>query len=159
MAGQHGQIAWMGNLGSLPASFQLLPHIDVRSALATPGLIGRHMHLVYGGQCVNEFAMCLASASYEELARAGGGMVSWVEATRAASEEELYALAAPRLQRLLADGVCVIEIKSGYGLSLGQEAKQLRVARCLGLDFGVTVRTSFLGGHAPPPNYTPPHAP
>ncbi|QCB45858.1 imidazolonepropionase [Hydrogenophaga sp. PAMC20947] len=154
MAIQHGQIAWMGEMDELPEAFNQLPRIDAHGTLATPGLVDCHTHLVYGGQRANEFAMRLAGASYEEVARAGGGIVSSVTATRAASEDELYALAAPRLQQLLADGVCAIEIKSGYGLSLEHEAKQLRVARRLGRDHGVTVRTSFLGAHALPPEYT-----
>ena len=153
LAIHNGEIAWMGEIDALPAPFNPLPRIDARGALATPGLIDCHTHLVYGGQRANEFAMRLAGASYEEVAKAGGGIVSSVKATRAASEDELYALAAPRLQQLLADGVCAIEIKSGYGLSLAHEAKQLRVARRLGRDHGVTVRTSFLGAHALPPEY------
>jgi imidazolonepropionase len=154
LAVQHGQIAWMGDVAAVPAAFTRLPHIDAQGALATPGLVDCHTHLVYGGQRANEFAMRLAGASYEEVAKAGGGIVSTVKATRAASEEALYAQAAPRLQQLLDDGVCAIEIKSGYGLSLEHERKQLRVARRLGQDFGVTVRTTFLGAHALPPEYT-----
>ncbi|WP_394791737.1 imidazolonepropionase [Rhodoferax sp.] len=149
----YGQIVWTGALAALPVSFAGLPRIDARGALATPGLVDCHTHLVYGGQRANEFAMRLAGASYEEVAKAGGGIVSSVKATRAASEDELYAQAAPRLQQLLDDGVCAIEIKSGYGLSLEHERKQLRVARRLGQDFGVTVRTTFLGAHALPPEY------
>nr|WP_315191981.1 imidazolonepropionase [uncultured Albidiferax sp.] len=153
LAVQHGQIAWMGDLATLPADLQTLPRVDARNALATPGLVDCHTHLVYGGQRANEFAMRLAGASYEEVAKAGGGIVSSVLATRAASEEDLYAQSAPRLQQLLAEGVCAIEIKSGYGLALEHERKQLRVARRLGGDFGVTVRTTFLGAHALPPEY------
>ncbi|MEO5794886.1 MAG: imidazolonepropionase [Rhodoferax sp.] len=153
LAVQHGQIAWMGDIAALPAAFAALPRVDARHALATPGLVDCHTHLVYGGQRANEFAMRLAGASYEEVAKAGGGIVSSVSATRAASEDALYAQAAPRLQQLLADGVCAIEIKSGYGLALEHERKQLRVARRLGVDFGVTVRTTFLGAHALPPEY------
>ncbi|MGP1693630.1 MAG: imidazolonepropionase, partial [Giesbergeria sp.] len=110
-------------------------------------------HLVYGGQRANEFAMRLAGASYEEVAKAGGGIVSSVNATRAATEDELFALAVPRLQALLDEGVCAIEIKSGYGLALAHERKQLRVARRLGEALDVTVRTTFLGAHALPPEY------
>ena len=153
MAIQNGEIAWMGEIDALPASFNPLPRVDANGALATPGLVDCHTHLVYGGQRANEFAMRLTGASYEEVAKAGGGIVSSVKATRDASEEKLYAMASPRLQQLLADGVCAIEIKSGYGLSLAHEAKQLRVARRLGRDHGVTVRTSFLGAHALPPEY------
>ena len=127
--------------------------VRLNGALITPSLIDCHTHLVYGGQRANEFAMRLAGATYEEVARAGGGIVSSVKATRAASEDELFAQAVPRLQALLAEGVCAIEIKSGYGLALAHERKQLRVARRLGEVFGVTVRTTFLGAHALPPEY------
>ena len=150
---QRGRIAWLGELAALPAAFADLPRYDALGALATPGLVDCHTHLVYGGQRANEFAMRLAGASYEEVARAGGGIVSSVRATRAASEDALYAQAAPRLEQLLAEGVCAIEIKSGYGLALEHEAKQLRVARRLGRDYSVTVRTTFLGAHALPPEY------
>ncbi|WP_367847773.1 imidazolonepropionase [Rhodoferax sp. WC2427] len=153
LAVQGSQIAWMGDIASLPASLQALPRTDAHNALAMPGLVDCHTHLVYGGQRANEFAMRLAGASYEEVAKAGGGIVSSVLATRAASEDDLYAQSATRLQQLLAEGVCAIEIKSGYGLALEHERKQLRVARRLGDDFGVTVRTTFLGAHALPPEY------
>ncbi|MEG3002816.1 MAG: imidazolonepropionase, partial [Comamonas sp.] len=106
-----------------------------------------------GGERANEFAMRLAGASYEEVAKAGGGIVSSVKATREASEDQLLALALPRLQQLLDEGVTAIEIKSGYGLALEHERKQLRVARRLGQLCGVTVRTTFLGAHALPPEY------
>ena len=148
-----GAIAWVGAHADLPDAYQQLPKHDGRGALVTPGLVDCHTHLVYGGQRAHEFAMRLAGASYEEVARAGGGIVSSVKATREASEEELFDAAAPRLQALLAEGVCAIEIKSGYGLSLAHERKQLRVARRLGQAFGVTVRTTFLGAHALPPEY------
>ncbi len=150
---QQGQMAWVGPEAQLPAAYQALPRHDARGALATPGLVDCHTHLVYGGQRANEFAMRLAGATYEEVANAGGGIVSSVKATRAASEDELFAQAAPRLQALLDEGVCAIEIKSGYGLALEHERKQLRVARRLGEVFGVTVRTTFLGAHALPSEY------
>jgi imidazolonepropionase len=150
---QQGRITWMGDGQAVPAAFGALPRYDARGALTTPGLVDCHTHLVYGGQRANEFAMRLAGASYEDVAKAGGGIVSSVKATRAASEDDLCAQAAPRLEQLLAEGVCAIEIKSGYGLSLAHERKQLRVARRLGLDHGVTVRTTFLGAHALPPEY------
>ena len=153
LAVQHGVIVWMGDIAALPADLKARPHWDARNALATPGLVDCHTHLVYGGQRANEFAMRLAGASYEEVAMAGGGIVSSVLATRAASEDDLYVQSAPRLAQLLNEGVCAIEIKSGYGLSLEHERKQLRVARRLGVDFGVTVRTTFLGAHALPPEY------
>ncbi len=153
LAVQHGQITWMGDAQALPTALATLPRFDARGALTTPGLVDCHTHLVYGGQRANEFAMRLAGASYEDVARAGGGIVSSVKATRAASEDDLHAQAAPRLAQLLNEGVCAIEIKSGYGLSLAHERKQLRVARRLGVDYGVTVRTTFLGAHALPPEY------
>ena len=149
-----GAIAWVGQHSDLPDAYRQLPGHDGRDALVTPGLIDCHTHLVYGGQRANEFAMRLAGASYEEVARAGGGIVSSVKATREASEDALFDAAVPRLQALLAEGVCAIEIKSGYGLSLEHERKQLRVARRLGQVWGVTVRTTFLGAHALPPEYT-----
>ncbi|RYF25776.1 MAG: imidazolonepropionase [Comamonadaceae bacterium] len=150
---QHGQVRWVGPLHALPAQWAALAHRDGGGHLATPGLVDCHTHLVYGGQRANEFAMRLAGATYEEVARAGGGIVSSVKATRGASEDELFAQALPRLQALLDEGVCAIEIKSGYGLALAHERKQLRVARRLGQALGVTVRTTFLGAHALPPEY------
>lgn len=150
---QDGRMAWVGPHTHLPSQYQTLRRWDARGALATPGLVDCHTHLVYGDQRANEFAMRLAGATYEEVAKAGGGIVSSVKATREASEDELFALAAPRLQALLAEGVCAIEIKSGYGLALEHERKQLRVARRLGETFGVTVCTTFLGAHALPPEY------
>ena len=150
---QGGTVQWVGPHGAWPAAWNALPRIDARGALATPGLVDCHTHLVYGGQRANEFAMRLAGATYEEVARAGGGIVSSVRATREASEDELFTLALPRLQALLDEGVCAIEIKSGYGLALEHERKQLRVARRLGEALGVTVRTTFLGAHALPPEY------
>ncbi len=150
---QGGVVQWAGPQAQVPAAYAALPRIDGRGAVTTPGLVDCHTHLVYGGQRANEFAMRLAGATYEEVAKAGGGIVSSVRATREASEDELFALAAPRLQALLEEGVCAIEIKSGYGLALAHERKQLRVARRLGEVFGVTVRTTFLGAHALPSEY------
>jgi imidazolonepropionase len=114
-----GLIAWVGAHADLPDAYLQLPRHDGRGALVTPGLVDCHTHLVYGGQRANEFAMRLAGASYEEVARAGGGIVSSVKATREASEEELFDAAVPRLQALLAEGVCAIEIKSGCGPTAG----------------------------------------
>ncbi len=148
-----GVIVWIGAYLALPDIYQSWPQHDGHGAMVTPGLIDCHTHLVYGGQRANEFAMRLAGASYEEVARAGGGIVSSVKATRGCSEDELFEAAVPRLQALLMEGVCAIEIKSGYGLSLEHERKQLRVARRLGEAFRVTVRTTFLGAHALPPEY------
>jgi imidazolonepropionase len=148
-----GHITYVGSRQAMPPSTQGTQQHDGHDALVTAGLVDCHTHLVYGGQRANEFAMRLAGASYEDIAKAGGGIVSSVRATRAASEDELYALARPRLQALLDEGVCAIEIKSGYGLALEHERKQLRVARRLGRELGVDVRTTFLGAHALPPEY------
>jgi imidazolonepropionase len=153
IAVQSGQIAWTGAPDAVPAAYTALPRHAGQGALVTPGLVDCHTHLVYGGQRAGEFAMRLAGASYEEVAKAGGGIVSSVRATRAASEDELFASASARLRSLLAEGVCAIEIKSGYGLALEHERKQLRVARRLAAAHGVTVRTTFLGAHALPPEY------
>ena len=151
---QQGVLRWLGPQQALPEAFAHLPQHDACGAWATPGLVDCHTHLVYGGQRAHEFALRLAGASYEDVARAGGGIVSSVRATREASEDELYASALPRLQALMTEGVCAIEIKSGYGLALESERKQLRVARRLGREQGITVRTTFLGAHALPPEYT-----
>ena len=154
IAVQGGRITYAGPALALPEGLSASgPRHDGGDALVTPGLVDCHTHLVYGGQRAGEFALRLAGASYEEIARAGGGIVSTVRATREASEEELLAAAAPRLEQLLADGVTAIEIKSGYGLELAAERRQLRVARALGERYGVTVRTTFLGAHALPPEF------
>ncbi|MBS0293061.1 MAG: imidazolonepropionase [Proteobacteria bacterium] len=150
---QGGVLRWVGPSSALPLDYAGLARHAGGGLLATPGLVDCHTHLVYGGQRANEFAMRLAGASYEEVARAGGGIVSSVRATRAASEDDLFAAALPRLSALLDEGVCAIEIKSGYGLALEHERKQLRVARRLGQALSVTVRTTFLGAHALPPEY------
>lgn len=149
-----GRVQWQGPAAELPAAERSAgPVHDGGGALLTPGLVDCHTHLVYGGQRADEFARRLAGASYEEIARAGGGIASTVRATREADEDALFASASARLAPLLAEGVCAIEIKSGYGLALEHERKQLRVARRLGAAHGVTVRTSFLGAHALPPEY------
>ncbi|MDO5624476.1 MAG: imidazolonepropionase [Pseudomonadota bacterium] len=154
VAVQEGQVIYAGAPDGLPPELLTRgPRHDGGGRLMTPGLIDCHTHLVYGGDRAHEFAMRLDGASYEQIAQAGGGILSTVRATREASEEQLYARAVPRLQALLAEGVCAIEIKSGYGLAAQHERKQLAVARRLGRDFGVTVRTTFLGAHALPPEY------
>lgn len=150
---QGGRMVWVGPQDQVPTEYSHLQQHDGAGRLATPGLVDCHTHLVYGGERANEFAMRLAGASYEEIAKAGGGIVSSVKATREATEDELVTQAMPRLQQLLAEGVTAIEIKSGYGLSLEHERKQLRAARRLGELCGVTVRTTFLGAHALPPEY------
>ena len=118
--------------------------------MLTPGLIDCHTHLVWAGSRHREFEQRLAGASYADIAKAGGGIVSTVKATRAASEEELLALALKRAARLAAEGVTTIEIKSGYGLDLANELKMLRVARKVGERTGITVRTTLLAAHAVP---------
>jgi len=150
-----GRIAWVGPQRDLPGDAdRLATHIDyLDGALVTPGLIDCHTHLVFGGNRAHEFDLRLNGASYEEIARAGGGIVSTVKATRETSEDALFAQALPRAHALLADGVTTLEIKSGYGLDLDTERRMLRVARRLGKALGVTVRTTFLGLHALPPEY------
>jgi imidazolonepropionase len=152
MAVRGGVIAWLGN-GAAPSAFDDLPRVDGGGSWITPGLVDCHTHLVYGGHRTQEFAQRVAGASYEDIARAGGGIVSTVRATRDADEDALYASSAARLAQLLDEGVCAIEIKSGYGLALEHERKQLRVARRFAQDFDVTVRATFLGAHALPPEY------
>lgn len=124
-----------------------------RGGVITPGLIDCHTHLVFGGQRADEFEQRLEGASYADIARAGGGIISTVRATRGASENELFERAAPRLQALIADGVTTVEIKSGYGLTVADELKMLRVARRLGDAYPVHVVTTLLGAHAIPPEY------
>lgn len=153
IAVENGTIAWMGAAAALPPQFAQWPREDLQGAWVTPGLVDCHTHLVYGGQRADEFAQRLAGVSYEEIARNGGGIVSTVRATRAASEASLFAQSAARLEPLLAEGVTAVEIKSGYGLELEAERKMLRVARQLGERYPVTVRTTFLGAHALPPEY------
>jgi imidazolonepropionase len=148
-----GRIAWVGALVDLPAHTQPGREVDLDGALATPGLVDCHTHLVYGGHRAAEFEQRLEGASYEAIARAGGGIRSTVAATRAASEASLLASAAQRAGHLMAEGVTTLEIKSGYGLSLEAEARCLRVARRLGTEWPLDVRTTFLGAHAVPPEF------
>ncbi|WP_109125709.1 imidazolonepropionase [Dyella sp. C11] len=150
-----GLVAWVGPQDALPGDpASLASHVeDLAGAVVTPGLVDCHTHLVFGGNRAHEFDMRLNGATYEEIARAGGGIVSTVKATRAAGEDELFAQALPRAHALMADGVTTLEIKSGYGLDLDTERRMLRVARRLGKALGITVRTTFLGLHALPPEY------
>lgn len=155
VAMEGGRIAWVGARRDLPGAPEMLAR-EVLSAggrWITPGLVDCHTHLVYGGSRAREFEQRLQGVSYEEIARAGGGILSTVRATRAASEDELFDSSRRRLGRLLAEGVTTVEIKSGYGLDTGSELKMLRVARRLGRELPVEVRTTFLGLHALPPEY------
>jgi imidazolonepropionase len=150
IAVEDGAIVYAGPRKKAPKGGR---EIDGGGRWATPGLVDCHTHLVFGGDRAAEFELRLGGASYEEIARTGGGIRSTVAATRAASEDELHAAALPRLKRLLADGATTVEIKSGYGLSVEDELKSLRVARRLGRDLPVEVRTTLLGAHALPPEY------
>lgn len=146
-----GRIAWLGAAADLPDID--LPRDDLQGRLVTPALIDCHTHLVHGGHRAREFEMRLQGESYAAIARAGGGIVSSVTATRAASEAELVASALPRLDALLAEGVGMFEIKSGYGLDLETELNMLRAARQLARLRPIRVLTSFLGAHAVPAEY------
>lgn len=153
LAWRDGRIVYAGAMDGLPADCRALPAIDAGGRLLTPGLVDCHTHLVFAGDRVGEFEQQLEGASYEAIARAGGGIVSSIRATRAASEDALYAESLPRARGLLADGVTTLEIKSGYGLDTTNEAKMLRVARRIGAELGITVRTTLLGAHALPPEF------
>jgi len=146
------RITWVGDAAEKPA-LDGVEVIDCEHRLLTPGLIDCHTHLVYGGDRADEFEARLEGASYAEIAARGGGILSTVAATRAASEEQLFAAAMPRLQALLDEGVTTLEIKSGYGLDSDNEIKMLRVAARLGRELGIDIRKTFLGAHALPPEY------
>jgi len=149
------RIAWVGPMAELPkpaASLSPVVH-NAEGRWITPGLIDCHTHLVYGGDRAAEFELRLKGATYEEISRAGGGIVSTVKATREADDATLVKDALPRLDALMAEGVTTIEIKSGYGLSLEEESKMLRAARKLAELRPIGVKTSFLGAHALPPEF------
>jgi len=151
IAARDGRIVFAGARADFPSAADAVERTDCEGRWITPGLIDCHTHLVYGGNRAHEFELRLKGASYEEIARAGGGIVSTVAATRHASEADLVASALPRLDALIGEGVTTIEIKSGYGLDTDTEMRQLKAARNLGRSRLVTVRTSFLGAHASPP--------
>ncbi|WP_035822373.1 imidazolonepropionase [Janthinobacterium sp. RA13] len=151
IAVKDGRIAWFGPGDELPASGAVLH--DGQGCWLTPGLIDCHTHIVHAGNRSDEFEARLNGASYEDISRAGGGIMSTVRATRAASDDELLRQSLPRVLALLAEGVTTLEIKSGYGLDADSEAKMLRVARRIGQQLPVSVRTTFLGAHALPPEY------
>jgi len=146
------KITWLGAMQDQPAVSDA-EVVDCAGRLLTPGLIDCHSHLVYGGDRADEFEMRLEGASYADIAQQGGGIISTVNATRAASEAELFAQMLPRLNSLLDEGVTTLEIKSGYGLDSENEIKMLRVARQLESEYQIRVRKTFLGAHALPPEY------
>jgi imidazolonepropionase len=152
IAVKDGRIAWLGPQSALPHGDVAAVH-DGRGCWLTPGLIDCHTHIVHAGNRSDEFEARLNGATYEDIARAGGGIMSTVRATRAASADDLLAQSLPRVRSLLAEGVTTIEIKSGYGLDLASEANMLRVARRIGRELPVNVATTFLGAHALPPDY------
>ena len=151
-----GRITFAASQAQLPAAPETLArHVEsAGQAWITPGLVDCHTHLVFAGNRAHEFELRLRGAAYEEIARAGGGIVSTVEHTRAASEDELFAQSLPRARALTREGVTTLEIKSGYGLNLDSESKMLRVARRIGTELGVEVRTTFLGAHAVPADFS-----
>jgi imidazolonepropionase len=153
LAVRDGRIAWLGRRADLPRAGRPAIH-DGGGAWVTPGLIDCHTHIVYAGNRSDEFEARLHGASYADIARAGGGIAATVRATRAAGEDALFEASVPRVRALLSEGVTTLEIKSGYGLSLEAEAKMLRVARRIGRELPVTVRTTCLAAHALPPEYT-----
>lgn len=150
---ENGVIQWAGPQAEIPGGYEDADRMSLGGRLVTPALIDCHTHIVWGGNRAREFEMRLQGASYEEVARAGGGIVSTVKATRDASFEVLLAEALPRVDALIAEGVAVIEVKSGYGLDVQTELRMLRVARQIGHVRPVRIVTSFLGAHATPPEY------
>jgi len=152
-----GRIVWVGALDDLPQEYSDVTARDMDGRLVTPALIDCHSHIVAGGNRAREFEMRLGGATYEEIARAGGGIVSTVRATRAASEDELLADALPRVDALIAEGVSVIEVKSGYGLDRETEIRMLRAARRIESERPVKIVTTFLGAHSVPPEYSGRH--
>jgi len=155
LAIKDGRIAWVGHISHLPAGYKALATItyDGHGCWMTPGFIDCHTHLVYAGQRADDFAERLAGASYGNIARAGGGILSTVQATREASAEILYTLSAKRLRCFLQEGVTTIEIKSGYGLDVDNEIKILSVAHQLADKFPITVKTTLLAAHVVPPEF------
>ena len=147
------RLVWVGARADLPAGPRHQAEHDLDGQLVTPGLVDCHTHLVYGGQRASEFELRLQGASYEQIARAGGGIRSTVAATRAASDGELWHGAQSRALALMAEGVTTLEVKSGYGLSAEHEARCLRIARLLAHELPLTVRTTCLAAHALPPEF------
>lgn len=150
---EDGTVQWCGSYSSLPAEYSAVPERDLSGKLITPSFIDCHTHVVYGGHRAAEFEQRLNGASYAEVAAAGGGIVSTVTATREASVESLVAMALPRIDAMMAEGVSIIEVKSGYGLDQNTELNMLRAARQLAIERNIIVKTSFLGAHAVPAEY------
>ena len=150
---ENGIVSWCGPADTVPDKYKSLPSRDCDKRLITPSLIDCHTHIVHGGHRAGEFEQRLQGASYAEISAAGGGIVSTMSATRAADVESLVASALPRVDALLAEGVSVIEIKSGYGLDTDTELNMLRAARKIQTLRPVLVKTSFLGAHAVPAEY------
>ncbi len=148
-----GHIAWCGARDLLPDDFKNWHSIDMGGRVITPALIDCHTHIIHGGNRAREFEMRLNGESYEDIASAGGGIVSTMKATRAASQDDLIAQALPRIDSLIAEGVSTIEIKSGYGLDLPSELKMLHAARHIETLRNVRIKTTYLGAHALPPDY------
>ena len=148
-----GRIAWLGPMAALPADARADRIDDLQGRVLTPGLVDCHTHLVFAGNRAHEFDMRLNGATYEQIARAGGGIRSSVAAVRQADEDALLRQSLPRARALLQDGVTTLEIKSGYGLDVDNERKMLRVARRIGEQLGITVRTTYLAAHALPPEF------
>jgi imidazolonepropionase len=148
-----GRIEWVGDESALPEFRAPAEVRDLDGAWVTPGLIDCHTHLVFAGTRATEYAERLRGRTYAQIARSGGGILSTMHAVRAASEQRLFDESVPRLQSLLAEGVTTIEIKSGYGLTLADEGKMLRVGRALARAFPVTVKTTLLAAHTLPPEY------
>jgi imidazolonepropionase len=153
IAAHGGCIVYVGSEADLPQVNRAAEIVDCEGRWITPGLIDCHTHLVYAGSRAHEFELRLAGATYEEIARAGGGIVSTVKALREVTEDELVRQSEVRLKALMAEGLTTIEIKSGYGLDLDNERKALRAARRLGVAHPVSVHTTFLGAHAVPPEF------
>ncbi len=150
---EEGRLAWVGREADMPRDLEPTMEVDGGGRWVTPGLVDCHTHLVFGSNRAREFEERLGGATYEEIAQRGGGIVSTVRATRAAPEAELLAASSGRLRLLLAHGVTAVEIKSGYGLDVENELRLLRVARALGEEEGIPVRTTLLGAHALPPEF------
>ncbi len=148
---EQGKIAYVGPQSEMPALYADYPATNCENRLITPGLIDCHTHLIHAGNRAHEFELRLEGASYEEVAKAGGGIVSSVKALRAASEDDLVRESLPRLDALIAEGATTVEVKSGYGLDTENEIKSLKAARRLAQERNVAIRTTFLGAHALPP--------